>query len=250
MLAEVDAVDDLTLTTNGFLLGAQAKGLKAAGLQRITVSLDSLDDEVFGQMNGLGLPVKRVLEGIEAAATAGLSPIKVNCVVQHGVNDHTMVDLARHFKGTGVILRFIEYMDVGNHNGWRADEVLPAAEIVAQISRELPLERAEANYFGEVANRYRYVDGSGEIGVIASVTQPFCASCTRGRLSPQGRLFTCLFGAAGKDLRGPLRAGASDEDLTSLVSGVWQARTDRYSELRASLSPPRRHKVEMFQIGG
>lgn len=250
MLSGIPGVEDLTMTTNGYLLAAQAKALREAGLRRITVSLDSLDDGVFGKMNGLGLPASRVLKGIEAAVAAGLDPIKVNCVVQRGVNDHTLADLARHFKGTGIILRFIEFMDVGNRNGWKMDQVVPAAEIVRRISAELPLEPAEANYFGEVASRYRYLDGSGEVGVIESVTQPFCAECTRARLSPQGQLFTCLFGVKGRDLRAPLRAGATDDDLAALISDVWQARTDRYSELRASLSTPRTHKVEMFHIGG
>ena len=249
MLSDLPGVEDLTLTTNGYLLAAQAKALQAAGLRRITVSLDSVDDAVFGRMNGMGYGVQRVLEGIEAAAEAGLDPIKVNCVVQRGVNDHTLVDLARRFKGSGVIVRFIEYMDVGNLNGWKMEQVVPESEIVARVSAALPLEPVEANYFGEVANRYRYLDGSGEIGVIASVTQPFCASCTRARLSPQGQLYTCLFGTQGKDLRGPLRAGASDADLTDLITGVWQARTDRYSEIRASVTQPR-HKVEMYHIGG
>ena len=250
LLARIPGVEDLTLTTNGYLLAAQARALKEAGLQRITVSLDSLDDEVFGKMNGQGFKVGRVLEGIEAAAAVGLSPIKVNCVVQRGVNDRAIVDLARYFKGTGHIIRFIEYMDVGNLNGWKLDEVVPAAEIVALIDAEFPLEPAESNYLGEVAGRYRYLDGSGEIGVISSVTQPFCSTCTRARLSPQGELFTCLFGTKGKDLRGPLRDGATDEELTGVIEGVWRTRTDRYSEIRSSLTEPISHKVEMYQIGG
>ena len=250
LLTRVEGIDDITLTTNGYLLAAQARALKDAGLKRITVSLDSLDDRVFGEMNGRGYGSKRVVEGIEAAVAAGLRPVKVNCVVQRGVNDHTIVDLARHFKGTGIIVRFIEYMDVGNLNGWRMDDVVPSAEVVARISAAFPLEPAEPNYFGEVAGRWRYKDGSGEIGVISSVTQPFCASCTRARLSPQGQLFTCLFGTQGKDLRGPLRAGASDEDMTAMVSGVWRLRTDRYSEVRTSLTRPVGRKIEMYQIGG
>ena len=250
LLSTVPEVEDLTLTTNGYLLAAQAQALKEAGLKRVTVSLDSLDEEVFGKMNGQGFKVGRVLEGIEAAGAAGLSPIKVNCVVQKGVNDHTMVDLARYFKGTGHIVRFIEYMDVGNLNGWRLDEVAPAGEIVARIDAEFPLEPAGPNYFGEVAGRYRYLDGTGEIGVISSVTQPFCSTCTRARLSPQGELFTCLFGAKGKDLRGPLRDGATDEELAGIIEGVWRTRTDRYSGIRSSLTEPISHKVEMYQIGG
>ena len=250
LLSRIDGVEDLTLTTNGYLLASQAAALKKAGLTRITVSLDSLDSEVFGQMNGRGFEVDRVLEGIEAAHAVGLHPIKINSVVQKGVNDQGIIDLARHFKGTGHIVRFIEYMDVGNLNGWRLDEVAPAAEIVSRISAEFPLAPAEANYFGEVAGRYRYVDGEGEVGVISSVTQPFCASCTRARLSPQGQFFTCLFGAEGKDLRGPMRHGATDEELADILAGVWSVRTDRYSEVRASLTEPVGHKVEMFQIGG
>jgi cyclic pyranopterin phosphate synthase len=250
MLSGVPGVEDLTLTTNGYLLAAQARTLKEAGLQRITVSLDSLDDAVFRRMNGVGHGVTRVLEGIDAAVAAGLRPIKLNCVVQRGVNDHTIVDLARRFKGTGIIVRFIEYMDVGNLNGWRMEDVAPAAEIVRRIGDEFPLQPVEPNYPGEVAGRYRYLDGTGEIGVIASVTQPFCAACTRARLSPRGEVFTCLFGTKGTDLRGPMRAGASDDDLLDVISGLWRVRTDRYSELRTALTAPRRDKVEMFRIGG
>ena len=250
LLSRIEGIEDLTLTTNGYLLAAQARALKDAGLQRITVSLDSLDEEVFGKMNGQGLGVGRVLEGIEAAASVGLRPIKVNCVVQKGVNDHTIVDLARHFKGTGHIVRFIEYMDVGNLNGWKLDEVVPAAEVVARIGAELPLEPVDPNYFGEVAGRYRYLDGSGEIGVISSVTQPFCSTCTRARLSPQGQLYTCLFATTGRDLRGPLRDGATDDELSDIIAGVWRVRTDRYSEIRSSLTDSIGRKIEMYQIGG
>ena len=251
-LARVDGVDDLTMTTNAYLLPQKAQALREAGLGRITVSLDTLDDEVFRHMNGRGFGVERVLEGIEAAERAGFHPIKVNSVVQRGVNDHTIVDLARYFRERGHILRFIEYMDVGTLNGWRMDDVVPADEIVALIDAEMPLVPVESNYPGEVALRYRYADGEGEIGVIASVTKPFCGDCTRLRLSPEGQMFTCLFGSAGTDLRGPLRDGATDEELASLAGGVWRVREDRYSEERASLTEAlrTRDKVEMYKIGG
>ena len=253
-LAEIPGADDITLTTNGYLLAQNAQPLKDAGLHRITVSLDSLDDEVFKQMNGRGFDTVRVLEGIERASEAGLLPIKINAVVQKGVNDHTIVDLARHFKGAGHIVRFIEYMDVGNRNGWKLDEVVPAAEIVSRIDAELPLEPADANYPGEVANRWRYRDGEGEIGVIASVTQPFCADCTRARLSTEGRLYTCLFATDGIDLRGPMRDGATDSELVEIITGVWNRRRDRYSEERSENTTDdaanARPKVEMYQIGG
>ena len=252
MLAALDPSLDLTLTTNAYLLPQQAEQLKAAGLQRVTVSLDTLDDAIFREMNGRGFPVQRVLEGIAAAADAGLSPIKINAVVQKGVNDHTIVDLARYFKSSGHIVRFIEYMDVGNRNGWKWDEVTPAAEIIRRIDAELPLEPLESNYRGEVANRYRYRDGTGEIGVIASVTQPFCGDCTRARLSTDGKLYTCLFAADGLDLRGPMRDGAADTELTARIKGIWGRRADRYSEERTELAPLQndRPKVEMYQIGG
>ena len=251
-LARVNGVDDLTMTTNAYLLPQKAQTLKDAGLGRVTVSLDTLDDEVFRQMNGRGFGVDRVLEGIEAAERAGFHPIKVNSVVQRGVNDHTIVDLARYFRERGHIMRFIEYMDVGTLNGWRMDDVVPADEIVALIDAEMPLVPVESNYRGEVALRYRYADGDGEIGVIASVTKPFCGDCTRLRLSPEGQIFTCLFGSVGTDLRGPLRDGATDEELASLASGVWRVREDRYSEERASLTEElrNREKVEMYRIGG
>ncbi len=239
---------DLTLTTNGSLLPAKAESLKAAGLDRVTVSLDSLDDEVFRAMNDVDFPVSKVLTGIDAAAAAGL-PVKVNMVVKRGVNDKSLVAMARRFRGTGHTLRFIEYMDVGHTNGWRLDEVFPAAEIVAAIEAEFPLEPVEASYRGEVAKRWRYVDGEGEIGVIASVTQPFCGDCTRARLSPEGRLFTCLFGVKGHDLRALVRGGASDEELVAAVGRLWGARTDRYSELRSAATTDL-PKVEMSYIGG
>ncbi len=245
-LAALDV--DLTLTTNGSLLPAKAQALADAGLRRITVSLDSLDDATFQAMNDVDFPVARVLEGVEAAAAAGL-PVKVNAVVKRGLNEHAILDLARHFKQAGHILRFIEYMDVGHTNGWRLDDVVPAAEIVARIDAELPLEPAEANYRGEVARRYRYRDGSGEIGVIASVTQPFCGDCTRARISAEGRLYTCLFGVSGHDLRALVRSGADDGALHERIGAVWARRTDRYSEIRSerTLDLP---KVEMSYIGG
>jgi cyclic pyranopterin phosphate synthase len=252
-LAGIAGAEDITLTTNGYLLSQQAQQLADAGLQRITVSLDSLDDEVFKRMNGRGFGTRRVLDGIKRAAEAGLSPIKINAVVQKGVNDHTIVDLARQFKGTGHIVRFIEYMDVGNRNGWKLDEVVSASEIVALIGAELPLEPAEANYVGEVASRWRYQDGDGEIGVIASVTQPFCADCTRARLSTDGKLYTCLFATDGVDLRGPMRDGATADELNAIISGVWKVRRDRYSEERTEITAAEtagRRKVEMYQIGG
>ena len=252
MLANVDGVEDLTLTTNGYMLAPRAQQLKDAGLKRITVSLDTLDDEIFRQMNGRGFDSARVLDGIQAAETAGLSPIKINSVVQKGVNEHTLVDLARHFKGTGHIVRFIEYMDVGNRNGWKWDQVVPAQEIVDLIDAEMPLEPVESNYPGEVANRYRYLDGQGEIGVIASVTQPFCAGCTRARISTDGQLFTCLFASRGISLRDPLRDGADDAQMTEIIAKVWSNRTDRYSEERTGLAATQNapQKVEMYQIGG
>jgi GTP 3',8-cyclase len=249
MLSGIDGVRDLTLTTNASLLPRKADALKAAGLQRITVSLDSLDNETFAAMNDMGFTVDRVLAGIEAADRAGLQPIKVNMVVKRGVNDRHVVDMARYFRGTGHIVRFIEFMDVGATNGWRMDDVVPAAEIVEMVSREWPLEPVDANYTGEVANRYRYVDGQGEIGVIASVTQAFCATCTRARLSADGKLFTCLFGVKGFDLRAMMREGASDDELTEAIGRVWSRRRDRYSEIRTEQTA-RRPKVEMSYIGG
>ncbi len=240
---------DLTLTTNGSLLPQKAAPLAAAGLQRITVSLDALDDEVFRAMNDVDFPVERVLAGIEAAAAAGLTPVKVNMVVKRGLNEDSVLPMARHFRGSGHILRFIEYMDVGHSNGWRLDDVVPAKEIVARIDSDFPIEAVEPNYPGEVARRYRYRDGAGEIGVIASVTKPFCGACTRGRLSAEGRLFTCLFATEGYDLRALLRTGAPDEVVTEALHGVWRARTDRYSEIRSAetVDLP---KVEMSYIGG
>ncbi|MCH7836865.1 MAG: GTP 3',8-cyclase MoaA [Chloroflexi bacterium] len=249
MLAGIDGLKDLTLTTNGSLLKSKARALKRAGLQRVTVSLDSLDDDVFRAMNDVDFPVGRVLEGIEAAAEAGLGPVKVNMVVKKGVNDQSVLDMARYFREGGQTVRFIEYMDVGSSNGWRLDDVVPAAAIVRMINAEMPLEPVDPDYRGEVANRYRYVDGSGEIGVIASVTQPFCGDCTRARLSADGKLFTCLFATRGHDFRAPLRAGKTDEEIAELLRSIWGAREDRYSELRSAATTDL-PKVEMSYIGG
>ena len=252
LLVKIEGIEDLTLTTNGYLLSQKAQSLRNAGLQRITVSLDSLDDDVFKEMNGRGFGTKKVLEGIEKATKVGLHPIKINAVVQKGVNDHTIVDLARNFKGSDCIVRFIEYMDVGNLNGWKLDQVVPAEEIAERINAEMPLEPIEANYKGEVALRYRYLDGSGEIGIIASVTKPFCGDCTRARLSTDGKIYTCLFASEGTDLKSAMRGGASDDDLRDLIVGVWSRREDRYSEIRASATKleNRPKKIEMYQIGG
>ena len=248
-LAGIEGLEDLTLTTNGSLLGAQAQRLRDAGLQRLTVSLDSLDDATFRRMNDVDFPVQSVLDGIDAAAAAGLAPIKINAVVQKGVNDHGIVDLAAHFKGTGHIVRFIEFMDVGSTNGWKMDEVLSAREIVERIDASFPIEPAEANYTGEVAQRWRYRDGSGEVGVIASITQPFCGACTRARLSPEGSLYTCLFANRGPDFRALLRSGATDAEISEFLGSVWRVRDDRYSEIRTSETSSR-PKVEMSHIGG
>jgi cyclic pyranopterin phosphate synthase len=249
MLAEIDGLHDLTLTTNGSLLVRKAEALKAAGLQRVTVSLDSLDNTVFSSMNDVGFPVERVLEGIAAAERAGLRPIKVNMVVKKGINDHDVLDMAAYFRGTGHILRFIEFMDVGHSNGWRLDDVVSAQEIIHTIGSRWPLVPADPNYTGEVAKRWAYADGRGEIGVIASVTQAFCHACTRARLSAEGKLFTCLFGVRGHDFRGLLRAGQSDEEIAGFLQKVWRGRSDRYSEIRSqqTVDLP---KVEMSYIGG
>jgi GTP 3',8-cyclase len=248
MLARIPDLD-LTLTTNGSLLPGKAKALRDAGLKRLTVSLDSLDDEVFRTMNDVDFPVDRVLAGIEAADAVGFGPIKVNMVVRRGLNEDSVLPMARYFRERGHVLRFIEYMDVGHTNGWRLDDVVPAAELVAQLDEALPLEPVEPAYRGEVARRYRYRDGSGEVGVIASVTQPFCGDCTRARLSAEGSLYTCLFAVRGHDLRGLVRGGASDEELFDAIGRIWVARTDRYSEIRSghTVGLP---KVEMSYIGG
>jgi cyclic pyranopterin phosphate synthase len=248
MLAAIPGLD-LTLTTNGSLLERQAPRLKAAGLQRITVSLDALDDAVFRRMNDVDFPVARVLAGIAAAAAAGLAPVKINMVVKRGENEDAILPMARHFRGTGHILRFIEYMDVGHTNGWRMDDVVSAREIVETISREMPLEPLDPNYAGEVAERWRYRDGGGEIGVIASVTQAFCRDCTRARISTEGKLYTCLFATSGHDLRALLRGGASDDDLRAVIGDIWSKRTDRYSEIRGAHTVKLR-KIEMSYIGG
>lgn len=240
---------EITLTTNGTLLPQKARALRDAGLTRVTVSLDAMDDDTFRRMNDVDFPVSQVLEGIDAAHAAGLAPVKVNMVVKRGTNDHAIVPMARHFKGSGHIVRFIEFMDVGSSNGWKMDEVLPSAEVIARIHAEMPLEPIGANYPGEVAQRWRHVDGSGEIGVISSVTQAFCSSCTRVRLSTEGKIYTCLFATEGHDLRALLRAGRSDADITSAIGAIWQARTDRYSEIRTADTAARR-KIEMSYIGG
>lgn len=251
LVAELATVDlrDLTLTTNGSLLARKAVGLAAAGLSRITVSLDSMDPAVFAAMNDVDFPVSDVLDGIDAAAAAGLTPVKVNMVVKRGVNAEGVLDMAEHFRDTGHIVRFIEYMDVGSTNGWRLDDVVPAQEILETIAARYPLEPADPNYAGEVASRWRYVDGAGEIGVVTSISKPFCEECTRARLSAEGVLYTCLFAAGGIDFRAPLRAGASDQDLQKMITDLWERRTDRYSERRseATVNLP---KVEMSYIGG
>ncbi|MCD4684842.1 MAG: GTP 3',8-cyclase MoaA [Anaerolineae bacterium] len=250
-LAALDGIDDLAMTTNAYLLPQKAALLRTAGLQRLTISLDSLDNAVFRQMNGGRANVDQVLAGIAAAEAEGFTLLKINTVVQRGVNDHTLVDLARYFKTRGHIVRFIEYMDVGTLNGWRYDHVVPAKEIIARIHAAMPIEPLGPNYHGEVARRYCYRDGGGEIGVITSVTQPFCGDCTRLRLSAEGKIYTCLFATKGTDLRAPLRAGATDEDIAAILRETWSTRTDRYSELRTELSNKGdREKVEMFHIGG
>ena len=240
---------DLTLTTNGSALKAQARALKAAGLDRITVSLDSLDDATFRRMNDADFPVARVLEGIDAAGAAGLVPIKVNMVVKRGVNDHQVADMAAHFRGTGHIVRFIEFMDVGSTNGWRMDDVIPSAEVVRRVAERFPVEPAVANYVGEVAERWRYLDGGGEIGVISSVTEAFCSTCTRARLSTDGRLYTCLFAQDGYDLKALVRGGREDAAIAQALRAIWHRREDRYSQIRTDETAKAR-KVEMSFIGG
>ena len=240
---------DLTLTTNGSILARKARALAAAGLTRVTVSLDGLDDAVFRRMNDVDFPVSAVLEGIAAAADAGLKPVKVNMVVKRGVNEHEIVSMARRFRGSGHIVRFIEFMDVGSSNGWRLDDVVPSREVVRRIDAEMPLETVEPNYAGEVAERWRYRDGSGEIGVISSVTQAFCRDCTRARLSTEGRLYLCLFATGGYDLRQMLREGAGDAQVSAAIGRIWRGRADRYSELRSEATAGLR-KIEMSYIGG
>jgi cyclic pyranopterin phosphate synthase len=242
-------IDDLTLTTNGALLRKKAAKLAEAGLGRVTVSLDSLDPDVFATMNDVDYPVAKVLAGIDAAAEAGMTPVKINMVVKRGVNDDGVLAMAEHFRGTGNIVRFIEFMDVGMSNGWRLNDVVSAQEIIEVIAAKYPLEPVDPNYTGEVAGRWRYRDGGGEIGVISSISKPFCGDCTRARLSAEGVLYTCLFASRGVDFKGPLRSGATDDDLARIVGDLWERRTDRYSELRseATLDLP---KVEMSYIGG
>ena len=249
-LRKIDGVKDIAMTTNGVLLKKFAKDLKAAGLNRVTVSLDSLDDERFAKMNGVGVKVKTVLEGMEAAEQAGLQ-VKINMVVQRGVNDQDILPMARFFKGTGRILRFIEFMDVGNFNNWKLEQVVPTSEIVRLIHEEMPLEPVDPNYYGEVAKRYRYQGTTEEIGFVSSVTQAFCSTCTRARLSAEGKLYTCLFASDGVDLREPLRSGMAETDLLNLIAQVWEQRHDRYSEMRLSNTKGlNKKKIEMSHIGG
>lgn len=246
LVAVTPGIEDVTLTSNGSLLARKAEALAAAGLNRVTVSLDAVDDPTFMAMNDVGFPVSVVLEAIDVAAGAGLGPVKVNCVVKRGVNEHSVVEMARHFRGTGHIVRFIEFMDVGSTNGWRMTDVVPAAEILEKIGAEFPLVDVPPNYPGEVATRYRYADGEGEIGVIASVTQPFCGTCTRARVSAEGMFYTCLFATGGTDLRHALRSG---QDVGEILDRVWANRADRYSEIRSERTR-RRIPVEMSYIGG
>ena len=250
MLSAVDGVEELAMTTNASRLSEMAGELKEAGLDRVTVSLDSLNDARFREMSDAEFPVESVLEGIEAACRAGLLPVKINVVVKRGVNEKDALAIARRYRGPDHIVRFIEYMDVGTTNGWRTDDVVPAAEIVETIGRKLPLEAIDPNYRGEVARRWRYADGEGEVGVIASVTEPFCGDCTRARLSADGKLYTCLFAVKGHDLRKLLRDGASDEKIETFLRGVWSRRSDRYSEERTEATAAHRRKVEMSYIGG
>lgn len=240
---------DLTLTTNGSLLAQKASALKEAGLKRVTVSLDALDDETFKAMNDVNFPVESVLKGIEAASEVGLNPVKINMVVKRGINEKSILPMVRHFRNSGHILRFIEYMDVGNTNGWRLDQIVSINEILGIIDNEFPIEPLEPNYQGEVAKRWVYKDGAGEIGVIASVTAPFCGNCTRIRLSAEGRLYTCLFGTEGTDLRGLIRGGKTDDDISDFIFDLWQKRDDRYSEIRSSKTAELK-RVEMSYIGG
>jgi cyclic pyranopterin phosphate synthase len=249
-LKAIESITDIALTTNGVLLGQQAPALMAAGLSRVTVSLDSLDPAVFSVMNGGRGELDRVLKGIRAAGDAGLTQLKINTVVQRGINDHTLLDMLDYFRGSGVVVRFIEFMDVGNLNHWSMAEVVPSAELLQQIEKRWPLEALPGHYAGEVAKRYRYRDGKGEIGFISSVTAPFCGACTRARLSSDGSLYTCLFAERGMDLKTPLRSGASDEQLLDMMRNAWLQRTDRYSEERATPHAQHHKKIEMYFIGG
>jgi len=251
-IARLPGLDDLALTTNGTLLAPAAESLAAAGLHRVTVSLDSLDEAVFARMSGGRGNLSRVLAGIDAAEQAGLTPIKINVVVQRGVNDHTIIDLLEHFRGSGHIVRLIEFMDVGNRNGWKMEQVVPSSQLLEMAKQRWPLRRIDKNYPGEVARRYEYVDGQGEIGFISSVTAPFCGDCSRARLSADGVLYTCLFATHGTDLRESLRNAADQEELTDILSRIWLQRADRYSELRspAQAEAHIQRKVEMYRIGG
>jgi GTP 3',8-cyclase len=250
MLTEIDGLEDIALTTNGSLLSPKkAQALKQAGLQRITISLDSLDNTTFQGMNDVGFPVEKVLQAVDNAVTAGLEPVKIDMVVKRGANEDSIIPMAERFRGTGVILRFIEFMDVGSTNGWRMEDVVPAQEIIDTVSNVWPLVPVDPNYPGEVANRWQYLDGQGEVGVIASVTMPFCGDCNRARLSSDGQLYTCLFGIKGHDFRAMLRDGASDDEISDLLKSVWGNRVDRYSEIRSS-NTIHLKKIEMSRIGG
>ena len=251
-LRNIDGVDDLALTTNGVLLAPVAQKLAEAGLQRVTISLDSIDENVFTEMSGGRGDLDRVFEGIDAASNAGLKPIKINVVVQRGVNDHTLLDTLERFRGSGHIVRFIEFMDVGSRNGWSMDQVVPSRDVLQQIHARWPVRAVNRNYAGEVASRYEYLDGAGEIGFISSVTDPFCGACSRARLSADGTLYTCLFASSGTDLRTPLRDGATDAEITEIIRRVWSQRSDRYSEVRKPepAEKPLVNKVEMYRMGG
>jgi cyclic pyranopterin phosphate synthase len=251
-LSGIPGIDDIALTTNGVLLGQHAVDLHANGLQRVTVSLDTLDKEIFKRLSGGFAALDQVLGGIDAALAAGLAPVKVNAVIERGVNDHTALDLVEHFRGTPVIVRLIEFMDVGNRNAWRPQMVVPSRELAARIAAKWPMHPVSQNYRGEVAERWRFDDGGGEVGFISSVSQPFCGACSRARLSSEGKFYTCLFATEGLDLRAPMRAGISDADLEQLIRGAWVGRADRYSELRDQLRAknPASQKIEMYYIGG
>ena len=249
-LSLIEGVEDLALTTNGIMLPQHAAALKAAGLDRVTVSLDTLDPAIFRLMSGGRGSPEQVVEGIEAALEAGLEPIKINAVIQRGVNDHTACDLVERFRGTGVVVRFIEFMDVGTLNGWDESQLVPSAQLLQRIQQRWEVWPVEANYRGEVAQRYVFADGAGEIGFISSVSQPFCGDCTRACLSSEGSIYTCLFASRGTDLRGPMRAGVDDATLGQIIDGVWQKRADRYSELRSVTGAPEREKIQMYYIGG
>jgi len=251
-LTGIPGIEDIALTTNGVLLANHAVDLHANGLKRITVSLDTLDKEIFARLSGGFGALDQVLGGIDAAIAAGLAPVKINAVIERGVNDHTVLDLVEHFRGTPVIVRFIEFMDVGNRNHWHPKMVVPSRELAARINTRWPMQPVSQNYRGEVAERWRFEDGGGEVGFISSISQPFCGACSRARLSSEGKFYTCLFATEGIDLRGPLRDGADDAELLRIIRGAWVARTDRYSELREELrrDPPETKKIEMYYIGG